>query len=85
MTGRAPMFEPIAFADIAGWADDDHAGALRALVRGAPSLDVTSGAGAPGFSHDLRRWLEKHNATEPARLESARPRTAEPPSRRKRN
>ena len=55
MTGRAPMFEPIAFADIAGWADDDHAGALRALVRGAPSLDVTSGAGAPGISHDLRR------------------------------
>lgn len=29
----APSFEPVPFEDIAGWAQDDHAAALRAFIR----------------------------------------------------
>jgi membrane-bound lytic murein transglycosylase A len=40
--GSRPGFDliPVAFADIPGWADDDHAAALAAFRRGAAVLDL---------------------------------------------
>ena len=32
--GRAPVFTPLTFAELPGWAEDDHAEALRAYRRG---------------------------------------------------
>jgi membrane-bound lytic murein transglycosylase A len=42
----AIAFEPIAFADLPGWDDDDHLAAFRAFVRSAPALRRTSEAAA---------------------------------------
>jgi serine/threonine protein kinase len=54
--------------------------AAKAMARDPAARYAT----ALELSHDLRRWLEKHNAAEPVVLESARVRPVVPPSRRKR-
>ncbi|MET0529347.1 MAG: MltA domain-containing protein [Microvirga sp.] len=41
LAGQARL-EPLSFADLAGWADDDHAAAFRAFLRSCRALDASS-------------------------------------------
>ena len=42
---QQPTFSPIAFTDLPGWAQDDHAAAFKAFLRSCPILIAASAAG----------------------------------------
>lgn len=60
------IFRPVAFADLAGWAEDDHAAALRVLRETCPALPRPSilteacQDAALGREGEARNFFERH-------------------------
>ena len=70
MTAEAkPIFTAVPFAQIEGWADDDHAAALAAFQRSCAEIL----AGGRGFEREVRYggkradWLEICESAAPAK------------------